>query len=81
MTWLGHDLVGVHGQRYAVGPDGLVSTDVYGTIPSPAIPDLPVPGSPLSAVMDDLRGLQFSVSFEGEGNHLGLRVRADWARR
>ncbi len=81
MTWLGHEPVGVHHQVYNKQKDGLFGCAVYGTIPAPTLPSLPVANSPLTQLIDDIGGLQSSLSFEGEGNHLGLRARITWVRK
>lgn len=80
MTWLGHEPVGLHGQVYDLDASGLIACPTYGSIPSPNVPELPVGNSPFTDAMDELAGLQMSISFEGENEHQGLRARMRWRR-
>ncbi|MBH23903.1 MAG: hypothetical protein CMH57_05485 [Myxococcales bacterium] len=81
LTYLGRVPHSAHGGEFTREPGGMVQHSLYGSVVSPRLPELPVAGAPLTRAVQGLEHLKLGVSFDGEGDHLGLRVNIDWARR
>lgn len=72
---------GPHGRRPTVGEDGRITHPLYGTALAPEWPALPVPDSPLSALVEALAELAVRVHFEGAAIDRALVLHLRWARR
>ncbi len=81
LGFLGYEPVAGPGATFSIDADGRVLHSVYGTEASPRFPALPVAGSPLSRLAEDLAKASFGLVFEGEGDTRGLRAMMTWQRR
>lgn len=81
LAWLGQEPINVHGGRFDLGPDGLVTHPLYGTETEPKLPDVPVAASPAAAFLAGLAGLQLTLGYEGGTLDRGLHTTVRWTRR
>ncbi len=79
-AWLGYVPAVGHGGAFSM-KEGLVSHSLYGSEVAPKVPELPVEGSPVSAFVRKLDGLRMTLSFDGEGDHRGLKSTLHWRHR
>jgi hypothetical protein len=81
LAYLGAEPACLHGGVFSIDPFQVVRHRRYGSLFEPTLPEVPVAGSPVTEAVGSLRELTTQVSFEGEGNHRGLRVQVRWQTR
>ena len=70
----------IHGAPVTRDASGHLTHAHYGSLLNPKLPKLPVPGSPLTALLQSTQDLDVAVSFEGKGQHQGLHTSLVWTR-
>ena len=81
LGYLGYDPTGEDtGGRLEAGADGLVEHSLYGSGLHRRWPELPLPGGPLTKLIDATRAIAAGLSFEGEGRTRGLHVELEVLR-
>ena len=78
---LGYEPAVAHGGGFRLNAKGELEHSVYGSALSPTILEVPQPDSPLSAFASAIKDLTMGLSFDGNGEHQGLRVNLDWKRK
>ena len=78
VAYVGFTPVSPFGGGFTLDAQGNVQHERLGTEVRPTVPPSPMVGAPLSEFLTHLVGLQFSLAFEGEGNHRGLHVGLGW---
>lgn len=81
LGFFGYEPVAGPGASFSVDAEGRLTHSLYGTEASPRFPALPVPGSPLARLADELDQASFGLAFEGEDESRGLRALVTWQRR
>lgn len=81
LGFFGYEPMAGPGATFSIDADGRILHSVYGTEVSPRFPALPVAGSPMSRLADELKEASFGLVFEGQDETRGLRAMMTWQRR
>ncbi len=80
--YLGYDPTGEDtGGQLKPDASGLVSHTTYGSPIHRRFPELPLPGGPLTRLVEATEAIAAGLSFEGEGRSRGLHVELELERR
>lgn len=69
-----------HQGVFSLDAHGQVQHSIYTHEARTIYPALPIEGSPVTAILKTLLGLELQLGFEGEDEHRGLRTRIVWER-
>ena len=81
LAYLGYEPAVVQGGTFEVGTGGRLRHSIYGTEMEPLVPEIPVAGGAITTVIEKLAELRAAISFEGKGNHRGLRAQFSWQQK
>ena len=81
MAYFGLSPYAPHGAGWSIDASGTPSHARYGTVDRAAILEVPVEGSPITALFESLVGLEMSLGFDGDGAHRGLHTKLRWSAR